>query len=778
MAAGLDSRLVTLGRVTLLGADGAEDRELATRKRKLVLLTLLAVSRRPWSRDALVDLFWGEQPEERARHSLSDALSHLRRVLGPDAITQRRSEVELGESLKLSVDVLELQAAAQAKRHDAVVALFEGPFLSGVHAGGSPRLEQWIDGERLRIDALFATAAKSECERLARAQEFDACATLAQRWLAVAPTSPHAAIFRLRGIAADASPESDQRALDEFARLERRLDTEYGVRPDRTVVAVADEIAQRVRERQAAPKTIQHAATPAATEFAAPPEPPAAPPASVAMPSPVLPPSHAAQPTRTPAIGKPRSVWWLGAALASVITIAVYLRTGAQPIPANAATTAPAAQAVLTDSPVAKRLYVRAAEIYRRDGNREEAARLLDSAIAIDSGFAMAYRLLGTIYDNGVDARSKVVEMLTLAATHADRLPAQERLLTLGRYHTTVTSDYAKAASAYRALLDLSPNDARAWSNLGAVYDYLGDRQRAVDAYDRSLRLNPKAAITWMNLSDGRYVLGDVAGAWRALDSLALMFPGHPGLFMRTAALAHGEENRELAESQLHALIRSAPDNLYLQSAGEMLLAKALWSWGRVADGDAARERSIALDRKRGALESALVGEIDLAMSAVWLRADSGAARRRIAAALRRTPLATLAVVDRPYLDLSIALASAGDVRGASAALQDYVAATDSADRLRALPREHHARGMLALVAGRFPDAVREFAQVPDALCGICGLPELGLALERSGAADSARAVYARYAGTPSQRRLDMTDAFHGTRIRAALMTPGVPVPK
>ncbi|MEN9818162.1 MAG: hypothetical protein RLZ32_2042, partial [Gemmatimonadota bacterium] len=88
-------RLRTLGSLQLTAPDGSREPSLATRRRKLALLTLLAVRGRPLSRDRLVNLFWGDHPEERARHSLSDALSHLRRVLGPDAITARQAEVGL-----------------------------------------------------------------------------------------------------------------------------------------------------------------------------------------------------------------------------------------------------------------------------------------------------------------------------------------------------------------------------------------------------------------------------------------------------------------------------------------------------------------------------------------------------------------------------------------------------------------------------------------------------------------------------------------------------------
>lgn len=419
----------------------------------------------------------------------------------------------------------------------------------------------------------------------------------------------------------------------------------------------------------------------------------------------------------------------------------------------------------LSISPAAQSLYERAVVAYDRDGNRDEAVRLLDSALVLDSTFAMAYRRLGLIYDNGVDGRSRSVQMLTLAARYADRLPEDERLVTIGSYHRTVTGNYARAASAYRALLELSPLNARAWRSLGTVYDYLGDRARAVDAYERSLALEPKHALTWMNVADARYALGDSAGAWRSLDSMALVFPGHPGLFMRTAALAHAENRRELTESQLHALIGSAVDNPYQQAAGEMLLAKAFWSWGRTDDGDAARDRAVALDRQRGARDAALVGELDLAMSAVWLRGDSARARARIAAAFRRTPLASLPVDDRPYLDAVVALASAGVHSDANRLLDEYVQHADSLLRRRNRPREHHARGMLALAAQQYAHAITEFRQTAEPLCYVCGLPELALAFARNGQADSARATYHRYLTTRSQRRLDMTAAFHEAQL-------------
>src|SRR4051812_48183522 len=117
----MSPRLITLGRLTLV-AESSEVDDLAKRRRKLALLAVLALSPRPLSRDRLVDMFWGEEPEERARHSLSDALSHLRRVLGRDAIATRQTEISLADATALEVDAREFAHACDAHDWEHAVA--------------------------------------------------------------------------------------------------------------------------------------------------------------------------------------------------------------------------------------------------------------------------------------------------------------------------------------------------------------------------------------------------------------------------------------------------------------------------------------------------------------------------------------------------------------------------------------------------------------------------------------------------------------------------------
>jgi DNA-binding SARP family transcriptional activator len=784
MGTGLRSaRLVTLGRLTLIGADGAEDRDLATRKRKLALLTVLALSKHPLTRDALVEMFWGEQPEERARHSLSDALSHLRRALGADALTQRRSEVALADGVPLTVDAQELHEAGRAQRWREVVQLYGGPFLDAVHVGGSSRLEQWIDGERSRFAQLFSAGAKAECQRLFDTRSFDECSILARRWLEEIPSSPHAALFRIRALAAESSPEADQRALDEYVRLERHLATEYGSRPDQIVATLATEIRQRIVDRQAAPIAVQRVAP--SLEQPATTEPPAeetrVPPTEsvsaeqdvetdrVTSSEPQAAPTivTGTTPSRAPAGGGiSRRAWMLVAAasVVAVVGLAGRLRASRHDDATPVATASGGTAAV----PAAEALLRRAVGTEGVAVSRDEAVRLLDSAIRLDTTFAMAYRQLALIYSSGIDDRQRMVQMLTKAVQYADRLPEEERLLTLGSYHTNVTHDYGRAGATLRKLLEIAPNNARAWNNLGIVYGLLGDRRRAVEAFSRSATLDPKRRTSWMNLADRRYDLGDVSGAWHALDSLGLFFPGHPSLFRRTAALAHSEGDTARAEAQVRALLASArDDDSYLRASANALLAKALWSYGRVREGDQARLRGIAGDRARGARGAVLVGLLEMAQADLWLRRDAERARRRVREALTEVPLASLETLDRPYLELVTLHAFLGSVSAARAVYAEYEDSVQSYDRRGMMAAERRALGVLRVAEGRTGEGIASLVSAHDTDCNSCGLPELGWAYERAGQPDSARQVHQRYTAMKSSRKLDTTDPFHRTRLMA-----------
>lgn len=242
-------RLRTLGGLSLFLPNGAEDRELATRRRKLAVLAYLAIVDKPVSRAKLIELFWGDQPEDRARHSLSDSLSSLRRVLGSGAVSARLADVQLDSAgAGLSVDAHELTRAAADGRHADVVALYEGPFLPAFAVPGSQSFDEWIEQERLRLSKLFSRSCRALCLEAERQNDWAASLALGLRWLDADPLSTGAQLAVLKGHAGDGDPDALKTALREFRQLEQRLSRDFGALPDRDVRELVEGWQSRVND--------------------------------------------------------------------------------------------------------------------------------------------------------------------------------------------------------------------------------------------------------------------------------------------------------------------------------------------------------------------------------------------------------------------------------------------------------------------------------------------------------------------------------------------------
>lgn len=261
-------RLVTLGGLVLLDEDGRAVSSLGPRN--LALLAYLALASKPLSRDHVAELFWGDRDEERARHSMREALSRLRQLLGPDAIPQRSNSVALSSSVSLLVDAKALIAAAAAGDAKRVTELYAGPFLDGVHVGGSRSFEDWSDAERAMCDARFIAACAPECARLREMSDWTACAELARRWLSAAPLDPDAAVALLRALAAPATYDARRLATWEYQRISERLAADFDLRPHQRVVSAAEEIARmEVVARADAPTIASPTIDPPAAPIAA-----------------------------------------------------------------------------------------------------------------------------------------------------------------------------------------------------------------------------------------------------------------------------------------------------------------------------------------------------------------------------------------------------------------------------------------------------------------------------------------------------------------------------
>ncbi len=191
-------------------------------------------------------MFWGDEDEDRARHSLSNALSSLRKLLGATAIATRQSEVGLSADARLRVDALEFNAACDELDHERAVALYTGPFLDGVCVPNSSRFDGWVARERARLERRFLHACEAHCRMLSRARRWDECAALAARWLDILPPSRAAAIMMLSSLAAPGTMEALHTALNAYDVLVRRLELDYESPPDPRVTLLAAGFRERM----------------------------------------------------------------------------------------------------------------------------------------------------------------------------------------------------------------------------------------------------------------------------------------------------------------------------------------------------------------------------------------------------------------------------------------------------------------------------------------------------------------------------------------------------
>lgn len=182
-------------------------------RKHLALLIYLARSPRGRARDHLIGTFWPEKDDQKARHSLNEALRVLRRVLGDDLVTE--------------ADVVRLSPGAV--RTDLDTPGGHGVFLEGFALPDAPAFEDWVARERvaLRGAALEGLVAQGE-RALAQGSLRDA-RDAALRALALDDRhEPSVRLFmRSAALAGDRVA-----ALEAFAALERRLRDELGAAPE------------------------------------------------------------------------------------------------------------------------------------------------------------------------------------------------------------------------------------------------------------------------------------------------------------------------------------------------------------------------------------------------------------------------------------------------------------------------------------------------------------------------------------------------------------------
>ncbi len=442
----------------------------------------------------------------------------------------------------------------------------------------------------------------------------------------------------------------------------------------------------------------------------------------------------------------------------------------------------PPLEDVTTGSLAALRKYTAANRMIESDRG-EESVPLLEEAVALDTGFAMAWRKLAVMMGNFELSPTREAAAATRAYEHRNRLPAIERNLAIGYYHGFVSDDPAKVVAAYRAVLEIDPDNYIALNNLAIV---LTDQRRFAEAESlalRTTRISP-GSPGWLNAVQAQLAQGKQDEARATLEVYRRQAPASPWPELLSVGVALAARDFDSAESRLLALRARKNDSQFFNRVVRGNLATLLEQRGRIAEARRMLDERLQVAvAERLPWESLRTTSRLARLDAMYGR-DPRAGAAVLKAGLERTPLSSLAPHDRPYVDLISAFVAVGQVDEAGRLLREYEAQVPETMRRTDL-RAPSAAGAVAAATGEAQRALglyREWYE-RDGNCFSCGSYEMGQLFERLGQPDSAVAAYHRVVGVttldglrfaqnysyaPSLKRLGELYESRGDRAKAA----------
>src|SRR6476659_8529488 len=222
------------GDVALQPLDGSTI-DPAPGAKSLALLAFLALEPGVHRREEVTALLWGEFPEERARASLRQALTHLRDAMG-ETLRVDRATVELVGPL--SCDVTEFLRLAPSDPA-AALAIDIPRFLESLTVRGSEAFEEWADAKRAELLGRYVALLRAAAREAMARRAWQEAVQLSERWRRLQPLEDGVAVeMEARFLIGDRPG-----ALAAYSRHVAQLASEVRREPGRSLKTLADRIA-------------------------------------------------------------------------------------------------------------------------------------------------------------------------------------------------------------------------------------------------------------------------------------------------------------------------------------------------------------------------------------------------------------------------------------------------------------------------------------------------------------------------------------------------------
>jgi DNA-binding SARP family transcriptional activator/tetratricopeptide (TPR) repeat protein len=298
--------LKAFGALDVRDARGRPLPALLRQPKRAALLAYLALSHADTfcRRDHLLAMFWPELDQTHGRNALSQALSFLRRKLGPGVLRTRGTEEVGVDPSQIRTDVREFDVAVAEGRWAEALEAYNGDLLEGMHVAGAAPFADWVDRERTRLREAASDAAWRCAHQRILAGALTEAERAGQRALELVPTDES----RVRTFVEALAGAGDRAAaVAFFRRFRARLRQELELEPSMETVAVAEAIRAAGNGASPRPRGRPRAGTAVAGM-----EIDRAAPASVAA-------------------ARRRPWWWVGATVTGLAVVAVFPRLSRHP---------------------------------------------------------------------------------------------------------------------------------------------------------------------------------------------------------------------------------------------------------------------------------------------------------------------------------------------------------------------------------------------------------------------------------------------------------------
>lgn len=225
----------------------------------LAILVYLAVEAdRLHRREALAGLFWPEQPENAARHSLREAFYQLRQAFGQRfsdflTITNQTAQFNIHSNFTLDTAVF-TSLLTQTRQHQhggcetchlcigqlqEAIILYEGPFLAEFFLKDSFAFDEWALLKRDQLGRMALTALHTLAEHYRLGGDFTQMEQMARRQIEITPFQESA---HRQVMVALIGQEQQAAALAHYRQFGQMLAAELGASPEWKTSALCAQI--------------------------------------------------------------------------------------------------------------------------------------------------------------------------------------------------------------------------------------------------------------------------------------------------------------------------------------------------------------------------------------------------------------------------------------------------------------------------------------------------------------------------------------------------------